>query len=141
MISPDELVVLDDRERASGLGSALAKILGRAPKIERLSAGDILVARRYLIERKTTEDFAASVLDGRLFNQIAQMREQRFEPVLILEGEFKPGEAQRLSPGALRGAILSVALDWRVPIVRSRGIADTALWIQSLLRRIEKKTA
>ncbi len=132
---------MDDRENASGLPEILARVFGFPPRIERLQVGDILVGKRYLIERKTTDDFAASVLDGRLFRQAAEMSKQNFEPVMILEGEFKSDDKNRLSAAQLRGAILSVALDWKIQILRSRSLDDTARWAQSLLHRVEKKAA
>jgi Fanconi anemia group M protein len=128
-------IVIDDRERASGLKAALTEIRGRPPKVQRLAVGDILVRRRILIERKRVDDFAASVIDGRLFRQLAELTAAPYETLVILEGDFADGGADRLSPGALRGAILSVSLDFNVPILRSRSIRDTARWVEAILRR------
>lgn len=128
-------VIVDDRERASKLDEAIGRICGVRPQIQRLQLGDVLIRSRILIERKAIEDFEASVIDGRLFRQIEGLQKQPFETVLILEGDPAGGSTRRLSPSAFRGALLSVSLDWRVPILRSRCVDDTARWIQAILRR------
>lgn len=135
--SPD-VVVLDDRERASALDKALQRACGFAPKIERLHAGDILVGRRILIERKAVPDFAASILDGRLFSQIAALRASPFYPLLMLEGEVTRENCGKITAAALRGAILSVSIDWQVPVLRSKSVDDTAQWISAMLTRQAK---
>lgn len=128
----DPPVILDDRERASGLVEELGRLLGRPPRVQRLEVGDILVRSRILIERKTAPDFEASLVDGRLFAQAGALAAQRFEPLIILEGSFRESGA-RLSGPALRQALLALALDWKIPVLRSASTADTALWVQELL--------
>lgn len=125
-------VVLDDRERASGLDTRLERVLGRPPEIRRLEVGDILIRDRILIERKTAADFEASMLDGRLFSQAEALTQQPFDPLIVIEGTFRR-EANRLSGAALRQAMLSLVMDWRLPLVRSASLDDTALWVQALL--------
>lgn len=125
-------VVLDDRERASGLDERLGRLLGYPPQVRRLEVGDILIRRRILIERKTAADFEASMVDGRLFAQAEALVAQPFDPLIVIEGTFRR-EANRLSGAALRQAILSLVIDWRLPLVRSASVDDTALWVQALL--------
>lgn len=136
----DERIVLDDRERPSGLFEAIRQCWGFQPKIERLPLGDILIARRVLVERKSAPDFIASMRDGRLFDQAAGIRNQRFEPLMIIEGEFTEEICSGTTPEALRGAMLAVTLDWGIPILRSRSIEETARWLVSILSRGEKKS-
>ena len=103
--------------------------------IERLKLGDILVASRVLIERKAVEDFSASVVDKRLFRQMAGLRAEPFEPLVILEGEFTAQSRGQLSAKAIRAAMLTVILDWRVTVLRSRSVEDTARWVAAILDR------
>lgn len=130
-----DAIILDDRERASGLHEAILEVCGRPPLIERLEVGDAIVGSRYLIERKSASDFEASISDGRLFRQLIQMREQRYEPMLIIESPADPDSERRLPERAIQGAILRVALDWRVPILPSTSVRNTAQWFASLLAR------
>lgn len=138
---PEPRVVLDDRERASDLHHALEKLFGVPSKIERLAAGDILIARRYLAERKTASDFVASIRDGRLESQVEQLLAQRFEPLFIIEGNFGEESTARMDASAIRSALLRLSLDWRVPVLRSRSISDTALWVQAILKHVDSLTA
>lgn len=134
----EEAVVLDDRERASGLDECLARKLGWPPVIRRLAVGDILIRERILIERKTATDFEASMLDGRLFAQAEALAAQRFDVLFLIEGSFRR-ESNRLSGAALRQAMLSLVMDWRMPLVRSASLEDTALWVQALLSGKRKR--
>lgn len=132
--APGEIVI-DDRERASGLHEAVERHCGIRPRIERLDSGDILVAGRVLIERKTTRDLVVSITDGRLMRQAAELAAQPWQPVVIVEGEFTPEAMGAMKPAALRGAMASVMLDWRIPIFRARSLRETAVWISVLLDR------
>ena len=62
-------VVVDDRERPSGVVPELEKLGRVVVKIEHLSLGDYCIDGAVLIERKTAADFAQSLIDGRLFGQ------------------------------------------------------------------------
>lgn len=132
-------VVLDDRERASGLDERLKRLLGQPPQIRRLEVGDILIRGRILVERKTAADFEASMVDGRLFAQAEALIQQPFDPLIVIEGTFRR-EANRLSGAALRQALLSLVMDWRLPLVRSASVDDTALWVQALLSGRRRRT-
>jgi ERCC4-type nuclease len=132
--APEPPIILDDRERASGLHEELARLMGRPPRIQRLEVGDVLIRSRVLIERKAAADFEASILDGRLFAQARALVAQPFDPLIIVEGAFNREHA-RLTGSALRGALLTLSLDWRLPVLRSASLADTALWIRELAGR------
>jgi ERCC4-type nuclease len=66
-------IAVDDRERPSGVAAELEKADGVLVKIEHLTLGDYCVDGAVLIERKTAADFAASLIDGRLFGQAGRM--------------------------------------------------------------------
>lgn len=86
-------IVADDRERASGVVEILCGIPAVSVRIERLTAGDYLADRRILFERKTLQDFAVSIVDGRLFKQMPALLKSKFKAVLILEGSGKDAMA------------------------------------------------
>jgi ERCC4-type nuclease len=66
-------IVVNDRERPSGVVAELEKAGKAIVKIEHLSVGDYCVDGAVLIERKTAVDFAQSLMDGRLFSQAGRM--------------------------------------------------------------------
>ena len=72
-----------------------------------------------LIERKTIADFAISLIDGRLFPQVARLARSRYRSVLLIEGP-QPAAMPDLHPHALDGALVSLAAMWRLPVLHSR---------------------
>ncbi len=66
-------IFVDDREQAGAVPAALARRRDATIEVARLSVGDYCVQRRVLVERKTAADFAASLIDGRLFRQAAAL--------------------------------------------------------------------
>jgi DNA excision repair protein ERCC-4 len=80
-----------------------------------------------LVERKTYADFVMSLVDGRLFPQAAALARSPHCPVILLEGP-KPSRMPDVHPHALKGAIVSLAVMWRLPVVHARDPED-ALWV------------
>jgi ERCC4-type nuclease len=70
-------VVVDDRERPSGVIAELEKSDRVAVKVEHLSMGDYCLDGAVLIERKTALDFAQSLIDGRLYGQAARTESRK----------------------------------------------------------------
>jgi Fanconi anemia group M protein len=62
-------VIVDDRESKSEVIKFLSETKNVSVGIKRLSLGDYLVDNRLVFERKTLNDFALSIIDGRLFSQ------------------------------------------------------------------------
>jgi DNA excision repair protein ERCC-4 len=54
--------------------------------VRRLAAGDFLVDDNFAVERKTLRDFAASVIDARLFKQAVAIVAGARRGVIVLEG-------------------------------------------------------
>ena len=101
-------------------------------KQKMLHVADYLVSDRVAIERKTTTDFASSIVDQRLFSQVKAMKENFEKPVLIIEGD---NLYERLNPNAVRGAIASLALDFGIPIIWTKDPGETAGMIFWLAKR------
>ena len=118
---------VDSSERHSALFD-LAQASGHFDvRLERLAVGDYFVGAGVLVERKTYADFAMSLVDGRLFPQAAALARSPHRPVLLLEGP-KPSRMPDVHPHALKGAIVSLAVLWRLPVVHARDPED-ALWV------------
>ncbi len=104
-------VFVDDRELKSSVASAL-KEKGAVVTPLRLDVGDYVLSERVCVERKNAADFEASVIDGRLFKQAQELRENFASPLIALVGS----EFERINPNALRGAFISLAVDYRIPL-------------------------
>jgi DNA excision repair protein ERCC-4 len=66
-------------------------------------------------------------VDGRLFPQAAALARSPHRPIIVLEGP-KPSRTPDVHPHAFKGAIVSLAVMWRLPVVHARDPED-ALWV------------
>lgn len=130
-------IVADDREPAAGPIAFLGSIPEVSVRIERLSAGDYLADRRILFERKTLQDFALSIVDGRLFKQMLVLTKFKLRPVLILEGGGKDAEGLGVRREALQGALISISLILGIPILRAMTPEETARLIVYAARQVQ----
>lgn len=110
-------VVIDEREPAW-----IKKLTfgGALTTTARMDCGDLQVVTDdaiIIIERKTPEDFLASMKDNRLFVQVSKLRKVSKWAYVLITGEFKRGEngnvitetrATEWNWNAAQGAILSI---------------------------------
>jgi len=87
--------------------------------------GDFRVASQVVVERKTANDFATSLTQGRLLLQVAGLARDSSRPVLIVEGSLADLRSE-IDPAAVRGALVSISVAWQVPVLHTRDPEDTA---------------
>jgi ERCC4-type nuclease len=129
-------VVADDRERVSGVIDSLRGIANVSVRIERLASGDYLADRRILFERKTLQDLATSIVDGRLFKQMVRLAKSNYKAVLILEGTGQNAESLGVRREALQGSLISISLILGIPVLRSMAPEETARLIVYAARQV-----
>jgi DNA excision repair protein ERCC-4 len=79
-------IIADHREIASRVPSALSD-LNIEPEIRTLKHGDYIINNQIIIERKTKDDFVQSLMQQKLFIQVANLRKNaKFRPILLIEG-------------------------------------------------------
>jgi DNA excision repair protein ERCC-4 len=116
-------ITVDYREKASGLIDLLRCENVRI-EVRKVSFGDYVINDAITIERKTARDFLISLIDGRLFNQLSNLKKYCIHPILLIEGNpFKTG--LDFDEMAIRGALISTQAIWYVPIIYSRGKEET----------------
>ncbi len=122
------IIIIDDRERrlADELSKTDAKLI-----IKRLEIGDALTSETTVIERKTRDDFEASIMDKRLFFQLEQMREFKTK-IVIIEG--KSNKINRIKKTAILGAYASILTDYSAGIFFTKNIKSTAEMIYAIAR-------
>ncbi len=133
---PHEVVVkVDTRELQSPVVRELSMMPDVRLSVVRLEVGDFVVSDRVAVERKTTEDLASSLVDGRIFDQIARLREAYERPILVIEGRdpFRPAK-RAVNPRSLMGLASTLAL-MGIPIIWTKTPEDTAQAIRLLARR------
>lgn len=128
-------IVIDHRETKSGVAKFLDR-LGMELSFAALEVGDYVVSDRLAVERKRTDDFASSLIDGKrnLFAQLSNLARVYDKPVLIIEG----GDlftSRQLNPNAIYGSLVSIAIDFGVSILYSRDEEETAAILKILAKR------
>ncbi|MFH0971350.1 MAG: ERCC4 domain-containing protein [Candidatus Micrarchaeota archaeon] len=121
-------LLLDDRE----LKSPVAKLLfSRGVKLnpKRLDVADFVINEQIAIERKTAEDFEASIMDGRLFAQCKDLNANFQSPLICISG----GDFKHLHHKAIIGAQISIATDYKIPIFHFDSEEELADFIHILL--------
>ena len=129
-------VLVDFHEKNSLVPSLLSK-LDCNPEFQHLNVGDYLV-NDVVIERKTIPDFKTSIISKRLLFQMKELQ-QYPKSLIILEGikNFTLYEGI-LHENALRGFILSVLLEHKIPIIFTEDEEDTARYLAVLARKTKK---
>lgn len=124
-MAEERRIIIDHREEAPTLQGELRDRYGFAIEIVQLGLGDYRLPPDILIERKTTRDFALSIVDGRLFRQAYRLAEEHHNSFLIVEGASFHTDID-VDMACIRGAFISLAQTFRLPVLRTRDQEDTA---------------
>lgn len=127
---PEVKIVVDNREMQSGVIDFIKKN-NVALETRNLTVGDYIASDRVCIERKTVSDFLQSIVDQRLFKQAESMLCSFERPVLILEGDQSElfNSDRNIHENAIRGALSSLSVDYRIPIIWTQSQRETAAQI------------
>lgn len=125
-------VVVDHREYRSGVVRELSR-RGATVQAEQLATADYMLSRRVAVERKAVDDFLQSMVDGRLFGQMRQLRAY-LRPLLIVEGENLT-TSRNIPRAAIYGAMASILVDFGIPILTTKDEAETADVLFSIAKR------
>jgi Fanconi anemia group M protein len=129
-------IAVDHREYRSQVVRHLAdkKVLVEP---QQLDIGDYILSSRIGVERKNANDFLESLIQGKLFGQIARLRDAYARPILIIEGE--PILAKRnINHNAIFGSMISIIVDFGVPILVTKNELETASLLYIMAKREQK---
>ncbi len=130
-------IIVDNRESRSTVMRYLAN-KEVVVEQQQLSVGDYIVSSRIGIERKEVDDFLQSLLDGKLFMQMRQLRDAYPRPLLIVEGDGLLTK-RNISQNAIFGSIASIITDYGIPLITTKSAHETADFLQILARREQTK--
>ena len=116
-------ITADYREKASGLIDLFIKE-GISVEIKKVSYGDYIISNSITIERKTAKDLLISIIDGRLFSQLSNLKKYCSNPILLIEGNPYKTDLN-FDNMAIKGALISAQAIWYVPVIYSRSKEDT----------------
>jgi len=127
-------IVVDERERKSGIPDLL-KSIGLNIEMKTLPIGDYIVAPETIVERKSIRDLMASVFDGRLFDQCTRLKEHFEHPIVLMEGNVDEIEEITENPLIFYGALSTVVIDFKIPVIPTPSAAHTAKLLVSMCSR------
>jgi Fanconi anemia group M protein len=131
-------IIADYREKNS---MVISELLAQGIEIEfkQLPVADFLV-KDVAIERKTVSDFISSMLNQRLRNQLEELQ-QYSNKLLLIEGIAEQelyNEQAGVNPNAIRGFLLSISLNHKIPIIYTKNYQDTAKFLIVLAKQEER---
>jgi Fanconi anemia group M protein len=133
-------IIADYRENSSLLLKELHN-LGLDIKLEKLDVRDYVLSERVGIEYKTTTDFINSIVDGRLINQLKELKTNFERPILIIEGTDDIYKLRNVHANAIRGMIATIAVSFGVPIINTKDYKETALMLMMIANREQSSTS
>jgi DNA excision repair protein ERCC-4 len=126
---------VDLSERNATLLALVRQCADFEVRMEDLTVGDYIINGGITVERKTHADFATSLTDGRLFTQAAVLARCPHRPVILLEGP-RPSRMPDVHPHALKGALVSLAVMWRLPVLCARDPEDSLRILRFLAHQV-----
>ena len=127
-------MIVDERERKSGIPDLL-RAVGVKIELTNLPIGDYIVAPETVVERKSIQDLISSVFDGRLFDQCSRLKEHYEHPAILMEGNIDVIDEITENPLVFYGALSSIALDFKIPIIPTPSASHSAKLLVSMCAR------
>jgi ERCC4-related helicase len=131
-------ILADHREKDNRIVKELID-LGISVKTEQLYSADYLVSGRVGVELKKVPDFVASIVDGRLLEQVRDLKKNFEKAIVIIEGEEDIYSIRKVHANAIRGMLAAIVLDFGVPVLYTKSPKDTASLLAVMAKREQDK--
>ncbi|OIP14626.1 MAG: hypothetical protein AUK51_16330 [Comamonadaceae bacterium CG2_30_59_20] len=125
-------LIVDSRETTSGMMELLTAG-GAQVVVEELACADYILTEGMAVERKTAEDFAASIMDRRLFLQIAMLKATYAKVFILIEGDMFDTQSA-IAPEAITGALSYITVIEGIPVVATVSPAHSAAMMITMQR-------
>ncbi len=129
----DITIFADHREKANGCIKELVS-MGVKITLETLEIGDFLLSSRVAVEFKKVQDFVDSIIDGRLLQQLKNLKKYE-KPLIIIEGKEDLYSQRNIHPNAIRGMLATITVDYGIPIIRTDSAKETASLMAVIAKR------
>ncbi|MEK6914435.1 MAG: ERCC4 domain-containing protein [Nanoarchaeota archaeon] len=128
------LIIADIHEKNSLVISELYKSPEISLEIKSLKIADYII-KDIAIERKTVSDLISSMINKRLIQQLKQIKIYN-KSLLIIEGDLdKVIDEENNISKALRGLLISISINHKIPIIRTKDYEDTAKYLITLAKQ------
>ena len=131
-------IFADHREKGTGVLKELAE-LDIDLSLESLNNADYILSSRVGVEFKTVHDFVESIIDGRLLQQVKNLKKNFERPLVIVEGVEDIYSVRNVHANAIRGMLSAITIDFGVPILHTKNIKDTSLMLKTIAKREQEE--
>ncbi len=125
-------IIVDSRESKSGIANHL-RSAGAEVVIEEMESGDYQLTEEIGIERKASNDFVISILDGRFIPQIKLLKASFKEPYVFIEGD-PFNTRSNIDENAILGAISYISMIEKIRLIYTNSPKQTAAMMITLQR-------
>jgi len=132
-------IFADYREKTTGTVKELVE-LGVNIKLDMLHVADYVLSERVGVELKTAEDFVASIIDGRLLEQLKALKQGYGRPLIIIQGTRDLYTIRNVHPNAIRGMLATIAVSYGIPILYTKDEKDSAALLLAIAKREQEET-
>ncbi len=127
-------IFADNREKGSGVIKELVD-LDVDLRLEQLDCADYILSSRVGVEFKQMSDFCQSIIDGRLLEQVKNLKNAFERPLIIVEGEEDIYSQRNIHPNAIRGMFATIAVSYGIPVLYTKNFKDTAALLNIIAKR------
>lgn len=138
--NPKLKVFVDYREKASPVVKELID-LNFDIRLEKLESADFLLSSRAGVEYKTVSDFVSSIIDGRLLQQIKDLKRNFERPLVVVEGSEDIYSVRKVHPNAINGMLATIAVSYGIPILYTKNQRETAALLSAIAKREQEETS
>ena len=131
-------IIVDHRERGSAVIKELIE-LGIQIHLEKLDSADYLLSSRVGVEYKTNEDFVNSLIDGRLLQQMRELKENFERPLVLVEGEQDIYSIRNVHPNSIRGMMATILVSYGIPIIFTKNCQESASFLKIVAKREQEE--
>lgn len=141
MKNNDEIKIFADyREKGSGVIKELVD-LNVNIKLDKLDNADYILSSRVGIEFKSVSDFVDSIIDGRLLQQIKNLKRNFERPLVIIEGEEDIYSMRNVHPNAIQGMLATITVSYGIPVLHTKTFKETASLLNIIAKREQEETS
>ncbi len=109
-------------------------------KLDSLPNADYILSSRVGVEVKTVNDFVESIIDGRLLQQIKNLKNNFERPLLVIEGMEDIYSVRNVHANAIRGMLAAIGVSYGVPILYTKNFRDTAQMLNIIAKCEQDET-
>ncbi len=127
-------IFADYREKGSGVIKSLID-LDIVLKLDNLDSADYILSSRVGVEYKTKQDFVDSIIDGRLLQQIKNLKQNFTRPLVVVEGEEDIYSMRNVHQNAIQGMLATITVSYGIPILYTKSPVETASLLSVIAKR------